>query len=159
MAGTARLNGIMDMRGKSGELHLSGNPVGRVTLIVDAPRVILEDLHAGKREDQNDRLTLVALGSDVEVRGEVEASVILLPRAGSPSGRSGSFRLLSGATLAGNLLSSSPRPDSIRLLGSLDFDTRQLNPFPPSQALQQPGSGPYVFVVSPAPIFLEGANS
>lgn len=156
LAGRARLNGILDMRGGE-QVTLTGAPRGRVTVLTDAPRVTLEELQAGAREDFDDRLTLVSLGGDVEVRGEVEASVILLPR--EDGSRSGGFRLQPGATLYGNLVAPSPPPDSIRLQGDLSFDNRLLNPFPPSRALFQPGAGPYVFVVSPAPIFLEGVDS
>lgn len=159
LAGHARVNGVLDMRGP-GAVRLAGQPRGRVSLLVGGGGAVrLEDLRAGDGGDLDDRLTLVSLGADVEVLGEVEASVLMLPAPGQGPESVGHFHLALGATLLGNLVAPHARADSVSLEGSMAFDPRLRNPFPPSATLMAPGLGHYVFVVSPAPIFLAGANS
>lgn len=155
LAGRVRLEGVLDASPQAARLHLAAELAGRVVLLVGEAGARLEGVNReGYR--RGNRLVVVSLGGDVEVRGRCGASVIMLGRAGAPAAAPGRLVIGSGATLHGSLLLPSSRGPSLDLEGALAPDAGELAPWPPSADLGLPLGGSYVVAISPEPRFREG---
>lgn len=153
LAGTARIEGVLDLRDREEQLYLTGELRGRTVVIVGEKGAHLEDLNR-RAGEVGHKLTVVSLGGDVSVRGEVHAAVLMLGVAeGVPPGRA---RIGMSSTLVGGLVVPHSPPGSVQLEGSIRYDSNLLAAYPPKDDLLKPYRGDYVVVVSPDPLFSEG---
>lgn len=152
--GRDRLEGVIDAT-RQGRLDLTGELRGRVVLLVGPNGAHLDGLNA-RASRAGSRVTVVSLGGDVEVRGDVHAAVIMLPRTRGDASTVGRFRLGMGAKLTGSLIAPHATASNLQLAGKIRYDGTLLAAYPPKATLDKEGRGDYVVAVSPTPLFGDG---
>lgn len=158
LAGEARLDGGVDLRESRERLVLDGTLRGRALLLVGPAGVRVESLNRGGLEDGH-KLVIVSLGGDVEVIGEAEADVVMLPAPGRGPDSVGLLRLGLRAELHGSILAPHAHAGTLDLRGGIHTDGRRKATAEPATAAEiEVGAfaGEHVVVVSPSPLFVDG---
>lgn len=108
------LNGVVLVEDAEVPLTVTGDIRGKLVLVVHGGTLVLRDTGAGARD--RDLFTVVALGARVVVRGEVHATLALLP-GGGEDGQAGvpsTLEMAPGATLHGGLVAAELPPEQAR---------------------------------------------
>lgn len=155
LAGTARLEGVLDLRSSPRPLRLSGELQGQVMVLVGPAGVHLEDLNLAAAA-RRDRLVVASCGGPITLRGAVRAQLLALPASAAAPSTTARVRLDPSARLQGTLLAPFATRSSLELDGQVLADPSLRAPLPPRQALDRPDGGGYLVVLSPEPLFAAG---
>lgn len=161
LKGRARLNGVLDLRSTK-PLRIRGSPAGKVLCLVGPGPLELEELYRrdpdGPSPDPPGELTVVSLGANVTISGEVRASVAMLQGTDS---RVGLFRLPSGSLLRGTFLAPVSKREDLELRGAFERPTHSHDEdhSEDSEAPTEldPAAPEPLFVLSSIPLFQAGS--